>query len=188
MPLATEQESIVLLNGSGVEDGRMIANLLYTNPGDFGTSGSSDWIMAMKQGTPLDSTDPDESISQHDSYSDFSVDLAQALVASDVNPFAESNANGNGNGNPDDAAPGGVTKKDSSPNDNLILAHGVILTVVFVAIYPLGAILMRLFGKWYIHAGWQMIGFAAMWAGFGLGYVVSRRLEIVGTSIRAQNI
>lgn len=180
MPLPTEQDSIVLLDGSGVVDGRMIANVRYTNPDDFDLSGSSDWIMATKQGASLDSTDPSESISQHDSHSTFSVNLAQALIQSDANPFVATD--GDGDEDSDGATPppdnSGVTEQDSNPNRNLILAHGVILTIVFVAVYPLGSLLMPLLGKWYIHAGWQMIGFLSMWAGFGIGYVASRRADI----------
>lgn len=175
MPRLADQDSIVLLSGSGVKDGQMVANIRYTNTGDFDPSGSSDWIMAKKQGTSLDSTDPNELISYHDSHSAFSVNLAQALVPLDANPFDETNS--------DEAAPpprpGAITEQDSNPT-NLILAHGVILTVVFIFIYPMGSLLMPLLGRWYIHAGWQMIGFLAMWAGFGLGYVVSQRLDIVG--------
>lgn len=182
MPLPAEQDSITLLDGSGVRDGQMIANVRYTNPGDFDLSGSSDWIMATKQGTSLDSTDPEESISQHDSHSAFSVDLSQALISLDANPFVETDVDGNESS--DGASPppqtGGVTEQDSNPNNDLILAHGVILTIVFVAVYPAGSLLMPLIGRWYIHASWQMIGFSAMWAGFGIGYVVSRRLDIVG--------
>lgn len=68
MPLPAEQDSTVLLDGSGVRDGRMIANIRYTNTGDFDLSGCSDWIMATKQGASLDSKDPNESISFHDLY------------------------------------------------------------------------------------------------------------------------
>lgn len=179
MPLPSEQDSIALLDGSGVKDGRMIANARYTNPNDLDLSGSSDWIMATKQGNPLDSTDPNESISYHDSHSTFSVNLAEAFVSLDVNPFGESNAGESGNSD-GTVPPPGVTEQQNSPDHDLILAHGVILTIVFVAIYPLGSLLMPLLGRWYIHASWQMIGFSAMWAGFGIGYVVSRRLDIVG--------
>ncbi|KFA47806.1 hypothetical protein S40293_09057 [Stachybotrys chartarum IBT 40293] len=182
MPLLAEQDSTVLLDGSGVRDGRMIANIRYTNPGNFDVSDSSDWIMATRQGASLDSTDPNESIAVHDSHSTFSVNLAQALIPLDANPFTDMNDDGNGNS--DGPAPppdlGAVTEQDSNPSNNLILAHGVILTIVFVVVYPVGSLLMPMLGRWYIHASWQMIGFSAMWAGFGIGYVVSRRLDIVG--------
>lgn len=183
MPRPADQDSIVLLDGSGVKDGVMIANVRYTNTGDFDFSGTSDWITAKKEGSPLNSADPEESISQHDSHSSFSVNLAQALVSSDANPFIDTDANSDGSEGPGTDAPppdsGVVTEQDSNPNGNLILAHGVIMTIVFVAIYPLGSILMPLLGKWYIHASWQMIGFLLMWTGFGIGYVVSQRINIV---------
>jgi hypothetical protein len=186
MPLLAEQDSTVLLDGSGVRDGRMIANIRYTNPGDFDLSGSSDWIMATRQGASLDSTDPNESIAVHDSHSAFSVDLAQALIPLDANPFID--LNDDGNGDSDEPAPppgpGAVRTQDSNTNNDLILAHGVVLTIVFVVVYPVGSLLMPVLGRWYIHASWQMIGFSVMWAGFGIGYVVSRRLDIVGSQTK----
>ncbi|VUC20328.1 unnamed protein product [Clonostachys rosea] len=174
-PLLGDQDSISLLDGSGVKDGRMIANVLYKNTGSLDLSGSSDWIMAQKQGTPLASVDPNESITVHDSHSAFKINLAQASVSQNVNPFSENNDGGNGVSNGDST---GVTETSSNPNSNLILAHGVILTVVFIALYPLGSLLMPWLGKWYIHGAWQMVGFLAMWAGFGIGYVVSSDLDI----------
>uniref|UniRef100_A0A8H7NQA9 DOMON domain-containing protein n=1 Tax=Bionectria ochroleuca TaxID=29856 RepID=A0A8H7NQA9_BIOOC len=175
MPLLGDQDRISLLDGSGVKDGRMIANVLYKNSGNLDPSGSSDWIMAKKQGVSLASVDPDESIAVHDSHSAFSINLAQASVPLDSNPFSENNDNRNDVSGGDAT---GVIETNSNPNNNLILAHGVILTVVFVAVYPLGSLLMPWLGKWYTHAAWQMVGFLAMWAGFGIGYVVSSDLDI----------
>jgi hypothetical protein len=180
MPLPAEHDSIVLLDGSRVSDGRMTANVRYTNPEGFDFSGSSDWIMARREGPSLNSVDTSESIMQHDSYSAFSVNFAQALVSSDDNPFTEADG---GNGNSDGAA----TEQDSNPNGDLVLAHGIILTIVFVAMYPVGSLLMPLLGRWYIHAGWQLIAFLAMWGGFGIGYVVSSNLGIVGPQTPFEN-
>jgi F0F1-type ATP synthase assembly protein I len=62
----------------------------------------------------------------------------------------------------------------SSTSDIVLRAHGVIMSIVFLAGYPLGAVLMTMIGKWFIHAGWQVIVFVGMWAGFALGYVYAR--------------
>jgi hypothetical protein len=44
------------------------------------------------------------------------------------------------------------------------------MAVAFVILYPVGALLIPLFGKWYLHAGCQTIAFLVMWGGFGTGY------------------
>ncbi|KAH7144734.1 hypothetical protein DER46DRAFT_630199 [Fusarium sp. MPI-SDFR-AT-0072] len=59
----------------------------------------------------------------------------------------------------------------SSPSDIVLCAHGVIISIVFLAGYPLGAVLMPMIRKWFIHAGWQFIVFVGIWAGFALSYV-----------------
>ncbi|KAH7322526.1 hypothetical protein B0I35DRAFT_458824 [Stachybotrys elegans] len=183
MPQPAEDINAVVLDGSGVIDDRMIANVRYSNTGDLDLSGSSSWIMATKAGPSLNSADQDETIEVHDSVWSFSVDLAQASVASDANPFTENN-DGNDGPAPDgedgeDGNSGGaIVEQTGSPNDGLILAHGVILCIVFVGIWPVGSLLMPLLGKWYIHAAWQMVGFTAMWAGFALGYIVANRNNI----------
>jgi hypothetical protein len=175
MPLALEHSGITLLSGSGIRDGNMVANVRYAQPDGIDLSGSSNWIMARKEGASLASTDADQSITVHDEHFAFNVDLSQALVSSGINPFETTDSDG---AEPPPSS-GGVKEQDSNPSQQLILAHGIMMTVVFVAVYPLGSLLMPLLGKWYIHAGWQMVGFSAMWAAFGIGYVVSDRLGIV---------
>lgn len=64
----------------------------------------------------------------------------------------------------------GVTvTSDNKENNAIMLAHGVIMAIVMVILYPLGSLLMPLLGKWRVHAAFQMLGFILMWAGFGLG-------------------
>ncbi|KAI9151239.1 hypothetical protein HJFPF1_08438 [Paramyrothecium foliicola] len=180
MPLPMGQNTSILLSGSGVKNGRMIAHVRYTHHGNLDPSGPSDRIMATKQGASLGSTDPNESIGIQDSHSIFSVDLAHALIASDTSPFDKTNDDENGNfERPESPSkPVAVLEQDSNPDKSLILAHGLVLNIIFVIISPVGSLFMPMLGRWYIHAGWQMIRFVAMWAGFGAGYIVSRRLEI----------
>ncbi|KAG5912589.1 hypothetical protein E4U42_002127 [Claviceps africana] len=63
----------------------------------------------------------------------------------------------------------------------LLYAHGVIMTLVFLVGFPVGAMLMPLLGRWLVHAGWQVFFFVFMWAGFGVGYVLSQRLDLFFT-------
>ena len=181
MPQPVQEDNLTLLSGSGIIDNEMVANIRYQASGNSDISEYNDWIMATKEGASLDSADPDESISIHDSHTAFTVNLSQATITSqNGNPFSESDGGESGSSPPS----GGVTEVDNNPNKRLILAHGIILTIVFTGMYPLGSIFMPLVGKWYFHASWQMIAFFVMWAGFGIGYVVSDRLDIVSASLR----
>lgn len=100
------------------------------------------------------------------------------------NGDGDSGNSGNGDsGNNNGGSGGAVTgTTGSSKMDMLTSAHGIVMSVVFVVMYPIGAMLMPLLGKWYLHSTWQFLGFLGMWAGFGLGYYVAHRDDIVSIS------
>jgi hypothetical protein len=52
--------------------------------------------------------------------------------------------------------------------------HGIIMALVVVILFPLGAIVMRVFGKWWLHAGFQVMGIILLLAGFGIGVFLAR--------------
>lgn len=167
MPQYTKRSGVTLIDGSGVANNTMIANIKCGDCTGLDLSGSNSWIAAWKQGSALDSTNPSESIQQHDDYNIFDVNFAQATFSSTGNPFTNS-ASSNGSGNAVDSGSSG------NNDDRLANAHGVIMAIVFVIAYPVGALLMPLLGKWLVHATWQSLAFLAMWAGFGVGFVISR--------------
>ncbi|EEY18777.1 conserved hypothetical protein [Verticillium alfalfae VaMs.102] len=180
--VTTNGAQLELLAGSGVSNGVMTANVRCSNCASWSGgsmplgSSSSNWIAAWRRGSAISSTNLNAPISQHDSETSFGLDLTQATVAEDTNPFAGSAAptTGGNTGNSNTGGnTGGITAPASSglAGPNVLLAHGVIMTIVFVAMYPIGSILMPMLGKWLIHAGWQIIAFMLMWAGFGLGVV-----------------
>ncbi|TFB05475.1 hypothetical protein CCMA1212_002725 [Trichoderma ghanense] len=186
MPTYKARSDVELLAGSGVVDGNMVANVRCGKCTNLDFSGKSNWISAWKSGDSLDSTNPAAVITQHDSMSQFQVNLAQASISSDTNPFVGSSSDssssggsssgddGDSDGDGDgDGAVSGVT--GGSSDQTLASAHGVLMSVIFVIMYPLGSSLMPLIGKWYIHASWQTIAFLGMWAGLGIGVVVAKR-------------
>ncbi|PTB67277.1 iron reductase domain protein [Trichoderma citrinoviride] len=188
MPTYKARNDVELLAGSGVVDGNMVANVRCGNCTNLDLSGKSNWISAWKSGDALDSTNPAAVITQHDSMTQFQVNLAQASISSDANPFDGSssdsssssgddggnNSSSSGDGDGDgDSAVSGVS--DGSSNQTLVNAHGILMSVIFVIMYPLGSSLMPLIGKWYIHASWQTIAFLGMWAGLGLGVTIAKR-------------
>lgn len=186
MPQYTRRTGVELLAGSGVSGGKLIANIRCGDCDSLDFKGSNSWIAAWKNGDSLDSTSVSERISEHDEHSSFSVNFAQASVSSDSNPFTSSSddsdsnsdsdsktGSGSGSGSGSDSN-SGVVSESSGPSKTVLRAHGIIMSIVFLAAYPLGAVLMPIIGNWLVHAGWQSIAFLGMWAGFGLGYVYAR--------------
>ncbi|UKZ96621.1 uncharacterized protein TrAFT101_011399 [Trichoderma asperellum] len=175
MPIYKPRNDVTLLSGSGVVDGNMVANVRCGGCTDIDLAGSTDWIAAWKSGSALDETSPSAVLIQHDDTSQFSVNMSTASISSDSNPFVGTASSSNSGG-----TPGAVTVIGSSDSSTQTLgcAHGIIMSIVFICLYPVGAVIMLLIGKWYLHAAWQMIAFLGMWAGFGLGVTAAKRLDI----------
>lgn len=179
---ASTASDLQLMEGSGVVNGQMVANLLCTdckswNGGSLSTSSTSaPFVGAWKSGSALDSSDPAQSISIHDGHTEFEIDLTQAVLAEDANPFtgaaATTPTTGSGTGS------SGVTQS-AGPNKKVIWAHGIGMAVVFAILYPLGSALMPLVGKWWLHAGWQGTAWLGMWAFFALGVVGAQQRDLV---------
>ncbi|KAI1339115.1 iron reductase domain protein [Xylariaceae sp. FL0016] len=198
-PESNTQTKLELLEGSGVVDNgdTMLANVRCSNCNSWSggsmslSSTNSDWIAAWKSGSSLDSADIDASISQHDSQDSFTLDLSQAVITSDANPFVGDSSSDTGTGTGTDSGSNtGSSSGDADSSEgvgnggapwyikqipSIKNAHGIIMAIVMVILYPIGSLLMPLTGKWLLHAVWQFIAFLAMWAGFGLGVVLTRR-------------
>ena len=138
-------------------------------------SSSTTWIWAYKSGSPLDSDSKSESLDQHDFMASFQFDLAGATGGNSLNPFA--------------AQPKPVLsdKGGSSDIENEIKlanrirkAHGAIMSLAFVIVYPLGAILIRLFsfsGLIWVHAATQIFAYMMAVTGLGLGVYIALKPE-----------
>ncbi|GAB0138472.1 hypothetical protein EsDP_00006707 [Epichloe bromicola] len=192
MPTYRQKKGVELLAGSGVVDGHMVANVRCSDCSMLSLRDTNGWLSAWKKGSSLASTSPSAQIAYHDGHDQFSVDFTKAAVSSDSNPFVSSRGgnasggNGSGSGsNPGagsgsesgSSSPGAGVVKTSDPNRDIIHAHGI-MSIVFLIGYPVGSMVMPLLGKWLLHASWQMVMFLLMWAGFGVGYVLSRRLDL----------
>lgn len=174
MPQHVPRDDVRLIEGSGVIDGHMVANVQCSGCKDLDLSGSSGWIAAWAQGNPLNSNSPTERISKHDGFDSFSVDLARATVRPDQNPFM----------GPQGALSGGNSAVSAGGNrggsgKSLGTIHGILMAVIFLIGYPLGSTVMPLVGNWILHASWQMLVFLGMWAGFAIGYIISERAGYV---------
>ncbi|KAJ4163476.1 hypothetical protein LMH87_005200 [Akanthomyces muscarius] len=189
MPQYTQRSEVELLAGSGVVNDEMVANVRCGDCQSASLTGSSGWISAWKTGQAINSQDKSARIDYHDDHSIFQIDLSQASITSDANPFTGtdggSNPNGNntsgdgnggGSGGGNIVSPGGGS--GSPVSSTLLYGHGVLMMIVWVILYPAGALMMPFIGKWIFHAAFQTMAFLAMWAGLGLGYVLAHRLGI----------
>ncbi|KAK3336547.1 putative carbohydrate binding protein [Cercophora scortea] len=179
---------LTLLAGSGVSsDGKtMVANIRcancesWTGGGSISLTSSAGWIGAWKAGSSLATTGANAQIDRHDETTTFSLDMKQAAVSSDSNPFLQSSTStsgggGTSSGDDDDTGSGsntgnGVTVSESAGSGGgAVAVHGILLTLVFVILYPLGSLLMPLRGSWVLHGVWQGVSFVLMLVGFGIG-------------------
>ncbi|KAL2271258.1 hypothetical protein VTJ83DRAFT_629 [Remersonia thermophila] len=203
---------LTLLEGSGVqEDGSFIANVACANCESWGsgdmslTSTDAPWMGAWVFGAPIGTTNANSRIGPHqvNDVAQFRVDLTQATIDFDGNPFLGSspgdagddadvsddesgagagNNGNNGNNNTQNnngSNNGGVVQVIASSRSANIVAHGVILALVFAVLYPTGSVMMPLVKKWWFHGVWQLVSFVLMWAGFGLGVGAARERNIL---------
>lgn len=179
MPLYSERNDVELLEGSGIIDGQMVANVRCGKCTGLNLKGESNWLSAWKNGSPLNSKSPSETITFHDDFETYTVDFSKAGISSDTNPFVGSGDNNGQNGGNGGSSGGGAVQATADPNQTLIYAHGILMAIVFLSGFPIGSLLMPLIGNWMIHASWQLLSFLGMWAGFGIGYTVAHRKGIV---------
>ena len=137
------------------------------------SSTSTTWIWAFKNGAALNSDSTSEKLEQHDVMDSFDFDLAKATGGNSLNPFADTS--------------GAVVSGGSSNAEQEIkkarrlkIAHGTIMGLAFVIVYPLGAILIRLLsfsGLIWVHAATQTFAYLLASAGFGLGVYIALKPE-----------
>ena len=161
------------------------------------TSSDSSWIWAMKSGSPVMNDSPSADIKQHSNQDSFKLDLTKAKGGSSLNPFATSaatapetttSASGSGSSSSSGGDGGGDEGGDQSPAmmakkqkaHRVLIAHGVIMSLAWVVVFPLGAIIIRLFSfsnLVWVHAGIQAVGYMMAIAGLGLGAWVGTAVE-----------
>lgn len=175
MPTRNDAANVSLLEGSGISDGRMTANFRCSNchewsSGDMSfSSGSSDWLYAYRQGPSIVSDDTNAAISIHDRHGVFQWDLSRATGGSKLNPFTGAAGNTTSNS---PASVSGWERLSATVQRRFVQAHGALAAVVFVAIFPTGALLVRLAsfsGLAWAHGALQIFGYTVFVAAAGLG-------------------
>ena len=194
-PDYTSSTQATLLAGSGIANGVMTANVRCDscqswNGGSMSVkSSSSNWIWAHRSGDAINSNDKSENLMQHNDAEPFHFDLTTATGGNSANPFLNAatatspSSSGSSMGSSPSSPPssGGSSSGSGSMGSSggsaaeakqhkIALTHGVIMSIAFVAFFPAGALLVRLFSLsiWY-HAGIQLFAYALAITGLGLG-------------------
>lgn len=174
-PLYNQGANISVMSGSGAPAGMITANIrcdtcLSWSGGTLDLSATStSWIWAIKYGKSLSTSKQTATIPEHDQKGVMRVDLKPAIgkTASPDNPFAN-------------VPPVGVISGptfDEKKFRREKLAHGVIMTVAFIAMFPLSALLLHLStssNTVAFHATLQLITLGVSVAGMALGIVLAR--------------
>ena len=132
-------------------------------------SSSSDWVYAHLQGSPINSDAMDAPISQHDGEGGFQWDLTKATGGPDVNPFINAGAN---------TTTASASAGGRQSQTRMAQAHGALAAIAFVAIFPMGAILVRMAsfrGLAWFHGGWQVFGYVVFIVAAGLGISMAKQ-------------
>ncbi|KAJ6024688.1 hypothetical protein N7540_005485 [Penicillium herquei] len=182
MPLHNSEAQLSVLNGSGISNGVVTANIrcdtCITWPGGSEnlSSSSSPWIWAVKYGSPLNTNSLTASINIHDLEGIATIDLQQATGGTSDNPFATSNnMNSSSSSHPVSTVSTGSVEKRRK-------AHAIIMILVFVLLFPSFALMLHIipYSKIvYVHASFQLFTLALAIAGFGIGISMARSLGFI---------
>jgi hypothetical protein len=182
MPLHNPEAQLSVLNGSGISNGIMTANIrcdsCITWPGGSEdlSSSSSPWIWAVKYGTPLNTNNLAAAIDIHDSEGIAAIDLQKAIGRTSDNPFTTStNMTTSSSSHP-------ISSVNTGSVDSRRKAHAIIMILVFVVFFPSFALMLHIFPNSkivYIHASFQLFTLALVIVGFGVGISMARSLGFI---------
>lgn len=170
-PRHNPKAQLSLLEGSGIQDGLITANVRCDS---CSYSGSSSWIFAYKRGAAIESSSLEAEISIHDDFGGTSVALSSAISTSD-NPFLNFEPNSPSK-RPSEVGRGA----GNSPN--MLIAHGFIMGIAFVLLFPSFGLLTALPIRGIIvkaHAPLQIITLCLAIAGMGLGIKMGRDNDVM---------
>ncbi|KAK0312588.1 hypothetical protein LTR01_002247 [Friedmanniomyces endolithicus] len=206
-PLHDTAAHITVLEGSGVSDGVMTANVRCSNCDSWSGGGmnfagtSSHWIHAYKRGAPLNSDNLAQNVQQHDQSDSFIWDLTQARGGAVANPSVGSASSAvcpapstTASGGPSSSPPGGgATGSSSSANvdfyalsyskkQRMLNAHAVFACIAFVALLPMGAVVVRVAGfkmLVWIHVAIEALALVSYGVAVGLGLYLAITLNLL---------
>lgn len=179
-PLYDKHAQASLIDGTGVHDGVITANVRCDGCGFFGsgivnlTSVFSPWIWAIKYGPPLNTKSLTARINEHDVFGTFFVNLSKATGPDTSNPFLNLDKTSITTAFPEIF--------DHEEFERKRTAHAVLMTVAFVLLFPLSALALHILPSSHvvrIHATLQLFTLAVAVAGFGLGVAMANDVYLL---------
>jgi hypothetical protein len=178
-PQHSTTKTVTLLAGSKADATTVVANFKYRADELLlqVQSSSSPFIGSWKEGPAFNTADLAQSLEQHDDHSIYTLDLLNANVGVSQNPFlGGAAAAAPPVGQPSQAGAG----LDIALGKRLLKAHGTLMGLAWLIVFPAGAILMRLrWGGVWAHVFIQVVGTAMVIAAFAIGYTFSGTYGIV---------
>lgn len=182
-PLYNKDAQITILNGSGIHDGVITANvrcdtcIQWSGGSENVNSSSSSWIWAVKYGQPLSSTSTSEPIAHHDDRGVVTVNMKQATGGNSENPFAKMVQTSVSVGEED---PSFANIRNTINRKKT--AHAALMVLVFVVMFPFFALGLHVFpSKWTvnIHGTFQLSSLVVSIAGLGVGISLAQEIELI---------
>lgn len=175
-PLLDSSKTVTILSGSKADTSTVVANFQYRATESLlkVQSSASPFIGSWKEGTAFDTTDLSHTLDQHDDHSSYKLNLKDASVGASSNPFLGGTATQSVGQGSQSAGEG------ASLRNKFLKAHGSLMGVAWLVVYPAGAVLMRLrWGGVWTHILVQVLGTSMVIAGFGVGYTFARSNGLV---------
>ncbi|KAL4783889.1 hypothetical protein BJX76DRAFT_348239 [Aspergillus varians] len=171
LPRHNPEVQLSLLEGSGIQDGVVTANVRCET---CSYSATSPWIFAYKGGTPLESKSLEASIREHDGFGGTSVALSNAISTSD-NPFLNYDPGTSSNRSSE-------AGESAGSNAKMPVAHGFIMSIAFIILFPSFGLLTALPVRGIIakaHAPLQILSLCLVTAGMGLGIKMGKENNVM---------
>ncbi|KIW55376.1 hypothetical protein PV05_07660 [Exophiala xenobiotica] len=174
MPQHTSDVKVDVLNGSGIVDGVFVVNAQCTGcrSWDGGSvnvdSTSQNMIWALGPSGNLESDDVAASISQHEGYQFFGLNLKDATGTGGV----PNTSNSTSDNNIDDGPFGGGGPRVG------VAFHAFLMVAAFLVVFPAGYLFLRVFEKVWLHWGVQSAALLMVCVGTAAGIGVSIREDL----------
>ncbi|TVY38396.1 hypothetical protein LSUB1_G006367 [Lachnellula subtilissima] len=187
-PITDSAASVTLLDGSGISNGTMTANVKCSSCNSWSAGSmsfndaASNWIWAYKNGQPIASDSATAAVTFHSKFGKQQFDLTQAAGGNSANPFtattAAATSGGIHSGPP--MGSGGPPKYFNA----VLIAHATLLPIAFVLLMPMGAMAIRLLsfkGLLWAHAGCMILAYSISIAGMGMGIWIALTVNKLNT-------
>lgn len=174
-PQHSASKNVTILAGSKADANTVVANFRYraTESQLDVQSSASPFIGAWKEGAAFDTMNLEQALEHHDDKRIYTLNLAEANVGISTNPFLDASTV---------QAPGQGSQggSDVSLGTRLLKAHGILMGVAWLIVFPAGAVLMRLrWGGVWAHVFVQVLGTSMVIAAFGVGYSFAGKYGLV---------